>query len=142
MIKERIKYTDYEGNACEEDFFFHLSKAEVAEMEISDEVKLSEKLKSIVKSKDKKEIIAAFKELILASYGVKSQDGKRFSKNQEHRDSFAESEAYSELFMKLATNAKAAEIFVNGILPTQDSPKGGAKITDRQGNIEIGTSDT
>ena len=35
MLKKTIKYTDYDGNEREEDFYFNLSKAEITEMELS-----------------------------------------------------------------------------------------------------------
>ena len=58
-----------------------------------------------------------FKDIILRAYGEKSADGKRFIKNQELRDAFAQTEAYSDLFMELATDAEAAAKFINGIIP-------------------------
>ena len=64
-----------------------------------------------------KVIIETFKDIILRAYGEKSPDGRRFIKNQEVRDAFAQTEAYSNLFMELATDAKAASEFVNGIVP-------------------------
>ena len=117
MLKKTITYTDYDGNERVEDFYFNLSKAEVAEMEMSEYGGLSNLLKKIVQEKDTKRIIEMFKDLILRSYGEKSQDGKRFVKNQELRDAFSQTEAYSELFMELAGNAEAAAAFVNGITP-------------------------
>ena len=74
-------------------------------------------IERIVKEQDSKEIIKVFKDLVLKAYGVKSDDGKRFIKNEEVRDSFAQTEAYSELFMELAMDANAATAFVNGIIP-------------------------
>ena len=65
-------------------------------------------------------IIDTMKDIILKSYGVKSPDGRRFIKNQEVRDAFAQTEAYSQLFMELATNAKAASDFVAGIIPAKE----------------------
>lgn len=117
MLKKTITYTDYDGHERVEDFYFNLSKAEVAEMEMSEYGGLSNLLKKIVQEKDTKRIIEMFKDLILRSYGEKSQDGKRFVKNQELRDAFCQTEAYSELFMELAGNAEAAAAFVNGITP-------------------------
>jgi len=75
-------------------------------------------LEKIVASQDTKRIIEVFKDLILKSYGEKSPDGKRFVKNQELRDAFSQTEAYSELFLELATNPEAAAAFVNGIVPS------------------------
>ena len=58
-----------------------------------------------------------FKDLVLAAYGEKSPDGKRFIKSEELREAFSQTEAYSELFMELAMNAEAASAFINGIMP-------------------------
>ena len=66
-------------------------------------------------------IIKVFKELVLKAYGEKSPDGKRFIKSDELSTAFAQTEAYSELFMKLATDDKAAADFVNGIIPKLDN---------------------
>ena len=118
MLKKTIAYIDYDGNDRTEDFYFNLSKAEVTEMEMSTEGGLANSLRKIVEDKDAKRIIESFKSLILKAYGVKSSDGKRFIKNQEMIDEFSQTEAYSELFMELATNAESAAAFVNGIIPT------------------------
>lgn len=117
MLKETIKYVDFNGEEREEDFYFNLTQAEVTEMEMSTQGGLGTLLQEIVKSKDQAKIIETFKDVILRSHGVKSPDGKRFIKNQEVRDAFVQTEAYSVLFMKLATNADAAVTFVNGIMP-------------------------
>lgn len=118
MLKKTMTYTDYDGNERTEDFYFNLSKAEVTEMEMSHDGGLVKLIEKIVAEQDVKRIIEIFKDLILRSYGEKSADGKRFVKSQELRDSFAQTEAYSDLFMELATDAEAASAFVNGILPT------------------------
>lgn len=119
MIKETIKYTDYNGNELEEDFYFNLSKSEITEMELSYPNGLADHITKITQSNNGAEIIKLFKELILSSYGRKSDDGKRFIKSDEEAKAFSQTEAYSELFMKLATNVEAAAEFVNGIVPKQ-----------------------
>lgn len=117
MLKETIKYEDYNGVEREEDFFFHLSKAEIMEMEMGTTGGLSEMIKRVVATKDAPAIIKIFKDLILKAYGEKSADGKRFIKSEELSTSFSQTEAYSILYMKLATDADAAAKFVNGIIP-------------------------
>lgn len=118
MLKKTITYVDYNGNERVEDFYFNLTKAEATEMELSVEGGLTKKLEDIVNSQNNKEIIALFKEIILKAYGEKSQDGKRFIKSEELSEAFSQTEAFSELFMELALDEKAAADFVNGILPT------------------------
>lgn len=117
MLKKTITYTDYNGTTRNEDFYFNLTQAEVTELEVSVEGGLVEQINRIVAAQNGKVIIETFKDIILRAYGEKSPDGRRFIKNQEVRDAFAQTEAYSNLFMELATDAKAASEFVNGIVP-------------------------
>ena len=117
MLKKTIKYTDYDGNEREEDFYFNLNKAEVTEMELSKEGGMSEYIKKISAAQNAPELIKLFKEIIMKSYGEKSLDGKRFIKNKELTEAFIQTEAYSELFVELASNADEAVKFINGIMP-------------------------
>ena len=117
MLKKTIKYTDYDRNEREEDFYFNLNKAEVTEMELSKQGGLSEYIKRIVAAQDAPSLVELFKELICKSYGEKSLDGKRFVKSKELTEEFTQTEAYAELFVELASNAEEATKFVNGIMP-------------------------
>lgn len=117
MLKKTMTYTDYNGVERTEDFYFNLSKAEIMEMELSTTGGLAEMIKRIVAAQDAPAIIKIFKELVLKAYGEKSADGKRFIKNDEITTGFAQTEAYSQLFMELATDSDAAAAFVNGIIP-------------------------
>lgn len=117
MFKETVKYTDYNGVERTEDLYFNLTKAEITEMQMGTTGGFAEMVRKIIDAQDAPQLIAIFKDLILRSYGQKSADGRRFIKNQELRDEFMQTEAYSDLFMKLATDADAASKFVNGIMP-------------------------
>ena len=117
MLKKTIEYTDYNDVKRKEDFYFNLTKAEIMEMELSTTGGLAEMIQKIIDTQDTPRIIKMFKDLVLKAYGEKSADGKRFIKNDDIRDGFAQTEAYSELFMELATDANAAASFVNGIVP-------------------------
>lgn len=124
MLKLTRTYNDYNGVSRTEDFYFNLTQAEVAEMEVSVDGGFAEMVNRIVAAKDVKQVISIFKDVILRAYGEKSLDGKRFIKTQELRDAFAQTEAYSDLFMELATDADAAARFINGILPqAKNTPK-------------------
>lgn len=123
MIKKTITYTDYNGIERTEDFYFNLSKAEIMEMEMSTTGGLAEMITRIVSAQDTPAIIKIFKELVLKAYGEKSADGKRFIKSDEIATSFSQTEAYSQLFMELATDAEAASAFVNGIVPSDVADK-------------------
>ena len=119
MLKKNIKYVDYDGNDRAEDFYFNLNKAEIVELELGTTGGLTKTLEKIVQEKDNKRIVEYFKAIILKAYGEKSADGRRFIKSQELRDSFEQTEAYSELFMELSSNAKVAADFISGIVPKE-----------------------
>lgn len=117
MVKKTITYQDFNGDTVSEDYYFHLSKAELIELEVSHEGGLSEALQRIIKAEDVKSLIAEFKHILLLSYGQKSEDGRRFTKTQELRDAFESSEAYSALFMELVTDSDKAVEFIQGVIP-------------------------
>ena len=123
MLKKTIKYVDYNGVEREEDFYFDLSKAEITEMELSQDGGMSNLIQKIVNTKDMPSLIKIFKQLILKSYGEKSADGRRFIKSEQLSTEFTQTPAYSELFMELATDEKAAANFINSIVPQEISEK-------------------
>ena len=117
MLKKRIEYVDYDDNKRAEDFYFNLTKAEITELELSTEGGLQQMIEKIIDARDTPQIIKFFKEIILMSYGEKSADGRRFIKSKDLSEAFTQTPAYSELFMELATDEKAASEFINGIIP-------------------------
>ena len=128
MLKKTITYTDYNRVERKEDFYFNLTKAEIMEMEMSISGGLTEMINRIVAAQDAPAIVKIFKELVLKAYGVKSPDGKRFIKSDELATEFAQTEAYSQLFMELATDADAASAFVNGIVPNVEGMDAAPKL--------------
>ena len=128
MLKKTVTYTDYNGVERKEDFYFNLTKAEIMEMEMSISGGLTEMINRIVAAQDAPAIVKIFKELVLKAYGVKSPDGKRFIKSEELATEFAQTEAYSQLFMELATDADAASAFVNGIVPNVEGADAAPKL--------------
>ena len=123
MFKEKIKYVDFDGNEREETFYFNLTQAEIIEMEAGESGGYGEMLKRIVESKNSSEIMKVFKTFLLKSYGEKSADGKYFNKSEEIAKAFEHSAAYSEIFMKLCTNADYAVNFINLVLPLNDEQR-------------------
>ena len=117
MYKKTMTYEDYNGNSRTESFYFHFSKAELAEMELSKPGGFQAYLQKIIDTEDRETLIELFKDLILKSYGEKDETGKRFIKSKELSTAFAQTNAYSDLFMELVTNTEAATAFVNGLVP-------------------------
>lgn len=137
MLKKNIKYTDYNGVERNEEFLFNLTKAELMEMEMGTTGGLAEQIQKIVNTQDAPAIIKIFKDIILKAYGEKSDDGKRFVKVNDAgiplSIGFSQTEAFSQLFMELATDADAAAKFINGIVP-KDIEISEAEIKKLQGN--------
>ena len=121
MFGKTISYTDYNGVERKEKYYFNLSKAELLELELGKLGGMKQHIEKIVEAQDTPKLIATFKSIIMMSYGEKTADGKHFEKiddtGRKLADKFAQTEAYSELFMELATDDKAAAEFINGIIP-------------------------
>jgi len=117
MLKKLIEYTDYNGTPRKENFYFYMSKAELMEMELGSVGGMRNLIQLIIEKQDIPKIMEAFKKIILKAYGEKSADGRRFIKSEELSEAFSQTEAYSNLYMELVTDAKAAAAFINGIVP-------------------------
>lgn len=126
MIKRTITYTDFNGISRTETFCFHLSQAETVEFECSESGGITKLIEKIIATQDTVKLVDIFKDLIRRSYGEISPDGRRFCKKDENGrllfDSFAETEAYSILFMELASDDKKATEFIRGIIPNIEAP--------------------
>lgn len=117
MIKKTLSYVDLDGNVQNDDYYFHLSASELIEWEASREGGMVDFIERIVKESNAGAIMEEFKNLILMSIGERSDDGKRFIKDEQIKRNFRWSLAYDTLFMELATNAESAVEFIQGILP-------------------------
>jgi hypothetical protein len=117
MLKKTVTYEDFDGKSVTEDLYFHLSKSEIVEMKFGD---MSTVLEAMTQ-KDAKpaDILAAFKRVIGMTYGVKSQDGRRFHKSPEQTEEFLASPAYDALFMSLITGGEQNAVdFITAVLPS------------------------
>ena len=136
MFKYEIPYTDYNGVERKETCYFNLSKAELMEMELSTQAGVEEMIRVLIATNDNAKIVQVFKDLILKSYGIKSEDGRRFIKSQDLRDQFEQSEAYSEFFMRMLSNEDELQTkFINGVIsganvPNMDEKEAIAKLKE------------
>lgn len=117
MLIKKIKYTDYDGNERTETFYFNLSRSEIAELQLTYPGGYAQYIERTVDSKDRPKLMEMFKDIIMRSYGEKSEDGRRLVKSQELSTAFKQTEAYDELFMELITDPNAAIGFITGVLP-------------------------
>lgn len=119
MLKKTVTYEDWNGTTRTEDFYFNLTRTECMELEYSfgPNKTMSGMIQTLIDTRDMGVIISTLKEILLKAYGVKSDDGKRFIKNQDIRDSLEQSPAFDDIYMELATNSDYAADFIIGILP-------------------------
>lgn len=123
MLRKKIAYQDFNGVERKEEFWFNLTEAELMELQFGTVGGFEEMVRKIISTQDKPKLMSLFKEIILMSYGIKSDDGRQFIKNAAVRDAFAQTNAYSKLYMELITDEKAAADFINGIVPSNISGK-------------------
>ena len=138
MIKKTITYTDFNGAQRTEDFYFNLTKAELMRMELGVKGGMTEMLNRMIAAQDAPAMMEVFEELVRKSYGVKTPDGRGFVKRQEDYEAFASTEAYSELFVELITDAKACADFFNGVIPANLAAQVDAEMAKQ--NLAIATN--
>ena len=116
MLKQRVKYEGFDGEIVEEDLYFNLTRMDLIELNDRYESKdMAAYMDKIVKEKNVKELYKVLKDIVLMAYGVKSEDGKRFIKNQTVKDEFAESLAFSQLIEDFHETDTSMSDFITGI---------------------------
>lgn len=117
MLKRDITYTDFNDQTVTETFYFNMTKAELVDLETSVEGGMEQRLRKIIEAEDRNQLIALFKQILLLTYGVRSEDGKRFIKSDQLREEFTQTAAYDALFVELASDDEAAAQFIMAVLP-------------------------
>lgn len=119
MLKKTITYTDYNGVVRTEDFLFNLTKTELMKWDLKTPGGLAARLERISQKVDVPSLTAFIEDLIDKSYGIKSEDGVRFIKDENLSKMFTQTEAYDQLFVDLLSNEKKTAEFINGIIPKE-----------------------
>lgn len=122
MLKKTITYVDFNGKETTEDFYFNLSKPEITKLAFK-YGNLKEYIQKVVANDNVNAMIAFFEDLILSSYGIKSEDGKRFVKGEQVKLDFEYSQAYAELFEILLTSPSESLKFGEGLVSNPSDRK-------------------
>lgn len=122
MFVKKVTYEDYNGTEITETCMFNLTKAELTQMNMEKAGGLEQKLTRMIEMRDASSIMHTIKDLMHRSYGQKSDDGRRFIKIDPATgiclaDEFEQTEAYSQIYMELCTNAEAAAEFIANVVP-------------------------
>ena len=119
MFSKEFEYTGYDGKPKKDTYWFNLSEAELYEIDLSSIRGFTGEMNKLLKEERTKEIVDAFKNIILGAVGTVSADGRKFLKSEEIREDFYRSKAYSQLFVELVSSgAKLAE-FLKGAIPEE-----------------------
>lgn len=119
MLKKTITYTDYNGVVRTEDFLFNLTKTELMKWDLKTPGGLAARLERISQKVDVPSLTTFIEDLIDKSYGIKSEDGVRFIKDENLSKMFTQTEAYDQLFVDLLSDEKKTAEFINGIIPKE-----------------------
>jgi len=122
MLKKIIKFTDYNDLPRTQEHFFYLSKKDLQNLNAKYEGGLQGQFNKIINNYDQKALLVTFEDIVLTSYGLKSEDGTKFVKNDEVRENFQYSAAYEALFDELTSGDDAADKFADflkKILPNE-----------------------
>lgn len=140
MLKKLVKYTDYNDNARTQEFFFYLSKKDIQFLNAryQEDGGLGGRFNKIMNKLDMRMLLETVEDIVLTSYGVKSEDGERFIKNDKAKEDFKYSAAYEALFDELTTGDDSADkfsSFLKKILPNEIQ----AEITkaEAEGKVEM-----
>lgn len=130
MFSDTITYKDFNGNQCSETLYFNISETEGFKFLNSVEGGYDAYLQTILDKFDKlnddddhqkikmiSDLISVYEDIILAAYGEKSEDGKRFMKSDEITNGFRCSAAYDALIQKFFEDPEYAVKFTVAVLP-------------------------
>lgn len=117
MLTKTITYTNYNGEKRTKNFYFNLTRTELAKMELTSKAGMEATIKQMVNEDDRAKIIELFEKIVLGAYGEKSSDGEEFLKSKEIVDRFVSHPAYDVLFMELISSDKAMSDFINAVIP-------------------------
>lgn len=119
MFSREFEYTGYDGKPKKDTYWFNLSEAELYEIDLSSIRGFTGEMNKLLKEERTKEIVDAFKNIILGAVGVVSADGRKFLKSEEIKEDFYRSKAYSQLFVELVSSGEKVAEFLRGAIPEE-----------------------
>lgn len=116
MLKQTVKYESFDGELITEELYFNLTRMDLLELnDRYDGDDLAVYIEKIQEEKNVKALYTVLKDIVLMAYGVKSEDGKRFIRNDQVRKEFEESLAFAQLIEDFHETDHAMSDFVTGI---------------------------
>lgn len=119
MFSRDFEYTGYDGQPKKDTYWFNLTEAELYEIDLSSIRGFTGEMTKLLKEERTKEIVDAFKSIILGAVGSVSADGRKFIKNEEIKEDFYRSKAYSQLFVELVSSGEKLAEFLRAAIPEE-----------------------
>lgn len=119
MFSRDFEYTGYDGQPKKDTYWFNLTEAELYEIDLSSIRGFTGEMTKLLKEERTKEIVDAFKSIILGAVGSVSADGRKFIKNEEIKEDFYRSKAYSQLFVELVSSGEKLAEFLRAAIPDE-----------------------
>lgn len=117
MLKQQVTYEDFDGNTQTETLYFNLNRMELISFQKRyGSENMENYINKLIEEKQIEPMYDLLNDFVLTAYGVKSEDGKRFIKNDEIRDEFKQSLAYEALIEDFHDDSrKVLENFIAGV---------------------------
>lgn len=119
MFSRTFEYTGYDGQPHKDTWWFNLSEAELYKLELSNLGGMNGMMQKLLRESKPGEVVDLFEKLILSAVGERSVDGRKFIKNEEIRQDFYQSKAYSDLFVELVKSGEKLAEFLRGAIPAE-----------------------
>jgi hypothetical protein len=146
MLKQMITWDGFDGKQANRTLYFNLTRYEIAhdmELEVLEQrfKRFQEDVIGDEPNRDMtppeiREMLDIFKVLVKHAYGVRSEDGKRFSKNEEIWDEFVETGAFDAFIWYMFEDASRANAFMNGIWP-KEVQEAAEKVRQERPNVHL-----
>lgn len=130
MFKKSLTYKDWNGVERTEEFRFNLSKTDIQLLNAKHPGGLFNYMKSCYDAMDVPKMMDFFVMLIMESYGVVSEDGRRFEKSPELSKAFQETRAFDEIFQWLYNEKGAINEFLTKVVPDDLASKVSEALND------------
>lgn len=117
MLKQQVTYEDFDGNTQTETLYFNLNRMELISFQKRyGSENMENYINKLIEEKQIEPMYDLLNDFVLTAYGVKSEDGKRFIKNDEIREEFKQSLAYEALIEDFHDDSrKVLENFIAGV---------------------------
>lgn len=134
MLRQDIKFVDYNGNERTITEYFHLNETEIIKMQAASVNGIQADMQEAVLSNDAARVYQFIEDLVHKSYGKKSQDGLNFDKSPEILNKFVTSAYYADFMLGLIeNNGLKGQEFVQGIMPAKLVERAAAKVQGQDG---------